>query len=75
VLGRLAAIWADLLQRDPPAAADDFFDLGGDSLFAIRLIGRIRTATGVKLSLKDIFSASTLGAQAALLGARIEPAP
>jgi aryl carrier-like protein len=66
----LASVWADLLAREEVTVPDDFFDLGGDSLTAIRLIARVRKATGVKLSLKDVLTTPTLGAQAELLVSR-----
>lgn len=39
---------------------DDFFELGGDSLLAIRLINRINTIFKCNLELSDIFSKPTI---------------
>jgi acyl carrier protein len=70
VLVGVRAIWSELLGvADIPPQAD-FFDLGGDSLFAIRLMSRIRKAFQVRLSLKDIFGAPTLSDQASLVTSR-----
>lgn len=66
----LSPIWGDLLGQAEPHGSDDFFAFGGDSLLAIRLIGRVRKATGVRLSLRDIFAAPTLGALARMLADR-----
>ncbi|GGZ50253.1 hypothetical protein GCM10010387_50770 [Streptomyces inusitatus] len=39
---------------------DDFFELGGDSLAAIRLVSRIARTTGRELSVRDLFAAPTV---------------
>jgi acyl carrier protein len=70
VLDQLGQIWAALLQVDGVDPGDDFFDLGGDSLFAIRLISRIRKAYQVRLSLQDVFAAPTLAEQVDLVRER-----
>ncbi|MBN9381666.1 MAG: hypothetical protein J0H74_12925 [Chitinophagaceae bacterium] len=51
----LRALWEEVLQVDNVSATDDFFLLGGDSLKATRLINRINTAYGVRLSFEDMF--------------------
>jgi thioesterase domain-containing protein len=38
---RLAGMWEELLRHSPVGIDDDFFDLGGDSLTAVRLFARI----------------------------------
>ncbi len=59
---RLAAIWADLLQRPSVKSNDNFFDLGGHSLLAVLLVMRVRETFGVELPIGDVYSASlTLG--------------
>jgi yersiniabactin nonribosomal peptide synthetase len=60
----VAAVWAELLQRDPadpPITRDDgFFTLGGDSLVATRMMTRL-TAAGVHgARLRDLFAAPVL---------------
>ncbi|MGW8380601.1 amino acid adenylation domain-containing protein [Streptomyces sp. ODS28] len=39
---RLAELWAELLGGELPAREDGFFEAGGDSLLAARLVGRAR---------------------------------
>lgn len=63
----LAAIWAELLERDDIAREDDFFSLGGDSLLATRLGALLRTRMQVDLPLRILFEAPVLSNQAAAL--------
>jgi amino acid adenylation domain-containing protein len=64
----LAAIWCEVLRRDRVGAGDDFFAVGGHSLRATQVVGRIRDALGVELPLRAIFEAPTL----AELAGRVE---
>ncbi len=54
------AIVAEVLELDAVAPEDDFFDLGGDSLTAGRVIARIRAELGRELSLETFFDAERL---------------
>ena len=65
----LCAMFAEVLRREQVGVEDDFFALGGDSLSAMRLVGRICSGFGVVLSLRDFYSASTVGALASLIQA------
>lgn len=59
-LAQLAAIWSDVLEIDPPGPQGDFFQLGGHSLSAARVLTRIKRQLGVKLKLRDLFEATRL---------------
>ncbi|MEV4342456.1 amino acid adenylation domain-containing protein, partial [Streptomyces sp. NPDC049590] len=63
----LAAIWAEVLGVDAVGVTDDFFDLGGESLLAARVLARVREELGVRLSVRDVFTARTVAALAPLL--------
>jgi amino acid adenylation domain-containing protein/non-ribosomal peptide synthase protein (TIGR01720 family) len=65
----LCAMFAEVLRREQVGVEDDFFALGGDSLSAMRLVGRVCSAFGVALSLRDFYSASTVGGLANLIQA------
>ena len=51
----LARIWATVLNREAVGIHDDFLDLDGDSLSAMRCIYRIRAAFGVEVRLEAFF--------------------
>ncbi|PWW66627.1 non-ribosomal peptide synthetase/type I polyketide synthase [Actinokineospora spheciospongiae] len=56
----LAALWAEALGLPEVAADADFFQLGGDSLVAVRLIRAVRDRFGVTVALGDFFAAATV---------------
>ncbi|MEP7010534.1 MAG: amino acid adenylation domain-containing protein [Acidobacteriota bacterium] len=60
----LSGIWGDLLGVARVGVDDDFFELGGHSLLAMRLVSRIRSAFGARLSLGVVFSARTVSSLA-----------
>ncbi|MFI5511758.1 amino acid adenylation domain-containing protein, partial [Mycobacterium sp. NPDC051804] len=56
----LAGIYAQILGVDRVGVDDSFFDLGGDSLSAMRLIAAINTALDVHLNVRTLFDAPTI---------------
>jgi acyl transferase domain-containing protein len=46
---RIAALWRDVIGVDPIGVHDNFFDIGGHSLLAVRVITRIDREIGVRL--------------------------
>src|SRR5262249_17332091 len=60
----IAAIWRDTLLLDGIGVHDDFFELGGNSLQAARLVLRIGDQLNVILSLQDFFEAPSIAALA-----------
>jgi amino acid adenylation domain-containing protein len=70
---RLAAIWSDILGIPDIGIDDDFFDLGGHSLNAVRMFARIRKEFGITLPLASLFESPRLGDFAKLLGEHATP--
>jgi hypothetical protein len=74
VADRLAALWQEVLDLPlAPDPAENFFDLGGDSLMAVRLAARAREE-GLDLSARAVLEAQTVEALAARTVAAPAPA-
>lgn len=63
----LCALFTEVLGVVDISIDDDFFALGGYSLPAARLIGRIRSSLGTALSIGAVFEAPTVAGLARLL--------
>lgn len=59
VLETVTGIWADLLGHRP-RPEDHFFEIGGHSLMAARVTGRVRERLGVQIALDALFDAPVL---------------
>ncbi|MFI9063943.1 amino acid adenylation domain-containing protein [Streptomyces sp. NPDC053429] len=57
---RMARLWEEVLQVAPIGVHDDFFDLGGHSLKAFRLMGAVQREFGVELPLNMVFRRRTV---------------
>ena len=69
----LTALWSDLLTVDLVGVDDSFFDLGGNSLIAVRLMAQIRVRHQIDLPLATLLQADTVRKLAVQLETVITP--
>ncbi|MCP4157769.1 MAG: non-ribosomal peptide synthetase, partial [bacterium] len=73
---QLCALWADILglEKNTVGIDNDFFELGGHSLKATILITKIQKMFGVRLSLGEVFSQSTVRGLATFMDSAVKDA-
>ncbi|MBH8876110.1 amino acid adenylation domain-containing protein [Pseudomonas aeruginosa] len=64
---QLATIWAEVLKLEQVGLADNFFEIGGDSIISLQVVSRARQL-GIHFTPKMLFEAQTIGALAPLAG-------
>jgi len=64
---RVVQIWTEVLRCDRIGVRDNFFDLGGHSILAMRIVSRIEDALGVRLPLAAVFDRPTVAEMALLI--------
>lgn len=57
---RISEIWSEVLGVEPVGRSDHFFQLGGQSLLAMRMIARVRRSFGIRIPARTIFDAPTV---------------
>jgi acyl carrier protein len=67
----LARIWESLLKVENVGIHESFFDLGGHSILAVRLMAQIRSTFGVQLPLHHIFRTPTISGLALLIESKL----
>jgi amino acid adenylation domain-containing protein len=70
---QLVAIWEKVLRRQPIGITDNFFQLGGDSLRALRIFSEIEQTFGKRLPLGRLFEMATIEKLAQKLCAETRP--
>jgi amino acid adenylation domain-containing protein len=63
----VAGIWTSILGLERVGVQSNFFDLGGHSLKAVRVLARIREIFRVEVPLRHLFEATTVAALAELI--------
>ncbi|WP_322063324.1 thioesterase domain-containing protein, partial [Paraburkholderia sp. J63] len=69
----LLALWQDVLGRDDFGVTDNFFEVGGDSLSALRVTHRAASAGLAGVTLESLFTQPTVASLAAALEANALP--
>ncbi|MEV5407902.1 SDR family NAD(P)-dependent oxidoreductase [Thermopolyspora sp. NPDC052614] len=64
---RIAGIWSEALNRPVVGRDDSFFDLGGDSLRAARLLALVDRRLSVRLTSRELYTAPTVAGMAAAI--------
>jgi phthiocerol/phenolphthiocerol synthesis type-I polyketide synthase E len=64
---KITQIWQEVLGLEQVGIHDNFFDLGGSSLFAIQVLSRLRKEFNVEVPPAMIFEGATISALAKLL--------
>lgn len=64
---QLTAILNELLNIDRVGIYDSFFELGGFSMLATRLVTRVREGFGIELAVRDVFESPTVDELARLI--------
>ena len=60
----LVKIWEVVLKKNAIESNANFFELGGDSIGVVQVIGRVRDVFQLDYSIQDFFNAPTLAAMA-----------
>lgn len=71
----IAQIWIDILHLDKISIHDNFFDLGGDSLLAVRVIEQIQKQLNREIPLSALFLNPTVADLADSLKSQRKPLP
>lgn len=63
----LSHIWKEVIKINSVSITDNFFDVGGNSLIAIELIGKINNRFSTNLSIAVLFEHNTIALMASLI--------
>ncbi|TQF12531.1 amino acid adenylation domain-containing protein [Myxococcus llanfairpwllgwyngyllgogerychwyrndrobwllllantysiliogogogochensis] len=72
---QVGAVWTRLLEREQVGVDDDFFELGGNSLLAGRLVQLLDQEFGVRVPMRDLFINATIAHLATVIDTRRRQAP
>ena len=69
----MQAIWQEVLGVSPISVHDDFFDIGGHSILAVRLVSEIEKRTGTRIELAALLQGRTIERTATFLAGHDAP--
>ncbi|MGD2089150.1 MAG: amino acid adenylation domain-containing protein, partial [Candidatus Aminicenantes bacterium] len=58
---KLAVLWAEVLKKEKVGIKENFFDIGGDSIKAIRLANLVNSQFNIDLKVVDLYTYTTIG--------------
>jgi amino acid adenylation domain-containing protein len=58
---KLAALWSEVLKKEKVGIKENFFDIGGDSIKAIRLANLVNNEFNIDLRVVDLYTHATIG--------------
>lgn len=67
----LASVWQEVLQTGAVWADSNFFDIGGQSLSAAQVVGKIRQRFAIELPLRELFTTPVLRGFSAVVERRV----
>ena len=70
---QVARIWSEVLGVERVGVHDDFFDLGGESILATRLIARVRAELGARVAVAELLHGPTVEQLARAIAIIIAP--
>ena len=70
---KLAEIWQNILELDQVGVHDDFFEIGGHSLLAVRMIYYIERSLSISIPVNIIFEFTTINTLGKYLNLQVEP--
>ncbi|MCK5055304.1 MAG: AMP-binding protein, partial [Candidatus Aminicenantes bacterium] len=57
---RMVSVWQQVLELDQVGIKDNFFNIGGDSIKAIRLISALNEELNMDIKIKDLYAGQTI---------------
>jgi amino acid adenylation domain-containing protein len=72
---QLVEIWEEILCKEKIGIKDDFFELGGSSLKAMKIIKQVVDKLGVSLSIKTVFDEKSIENIAGYIHSQVTTAP
>ena len=66
----IAQVWEEVLELEAISARSHFFELGGNSLKATRILSRLRAKLDAEIELRDLFTHPTIADMARLIADR-----
>jgi acyl carrier protein len=63
----LVEVWKQVLNLETISIHDNFFEIGGHSLLAFRILSGVRKSTGFELELTDLVASPTIAQLAEIL--------